>query len=303
VTKPIVLAADAHEDAGTGHLSRSTALACALAARGATVRTLALGADHVVEMDGLRWDPVPATELASQDCAGVVIDSYDLDRALRRDLAGAAPLAEFDDAGEDVEGALAIGPLSVDANDARRIAGPSFACLRRATWGVRAPEPRDAIRRVLVTTGGGDPTGRAATYAATVRAALPEDVGVVWARVGAGATPAGVEPVAPQASLTDEMLLCDLVACGGGLTMLEAAALGIPCVALALVANQRPGRDRLAAAGAVVAADDDAALGAAVARLAAAYDERRELARRAAELVDGFGAFRVAARVSTLAAA
>jgi spore coat polysaccharide biosynthesis predicted glycosyltransferase SpsG len=303
VTKPIVLAADAHADAGTGHLSRSTALACALAARGATVRTLALGTDHVVEIDGLRWDPAEATELVSQDCAGIVLDSYNLDRAVRRDLAGAVPLAEFDDAGEAVEGALAIGPLSVDADDARRIAGPSFACLRRATWGVRAPEARGAIRRVLVTTGAGDPTGRAASYAATVRAALPDDVGVVWTRIGAEAGPAGVEPLAPQASLTDVMLACDVVVCGGGLTMLEAAALGIPCVALALVANQRPGRDRLAAAGGVVAADDDAALGAAVARLAATSDDRRELARRAAELVDGFGAFRVAARVSTLAAA
>lgn len=302
MTKPVVLAADAHPGAGLGHLSRSSALACALAARGVPVRTLALGAQEAIEMDGLRWEPAASPWVA--DSAATVLDSYEIAEVARVELAAAGRLVEFDDAGTDIAGALAIGPLSTDANHTRRVAGPSFACLRRAVWGVRAPRPGGELRRVLVTTGGADPTGEAVSYAAGVRAALPDAVAVAWVRPdGAGEPPAGVTPVDLSPSLASEMLASDLVVCGGGLTMVEAAALGIPCVALVLVENQRPGRDRLVAAGAVAPADDLDALGLVVGRLATSPDERCNLAGRAAALVDGFGAFRVAARVADLASA
>jgi UDP-2,4-diacetamido-2,4,6-trideoxy-beta-L-altropyranose hydrolase len=303
VSEPIVLAADASAAAGLGHLSRCTALACALAARGTHVRTLALGAERAVEMDGLRWDPVSASELASNGMAALVLDSYALSGGERSELAEAAPLAQFEDRGDDVAGDLAIGPLSADADEVGRVAGPRYACLRRALWGARLPSQGDGLRRVLVTTGGGDPTGAAMSYAASVRSALPDDTAVVWAgAVDAGPTPPGVQRLARQPSLTDAMLASDLVVCGAGVTMLEAASLGLPCIAILLAENQRPGWDRLAAAGAIVPAKDQDDVAAGLARIAAAPQERRALADRAAALVDGFGAFRVAARVEALVA-
>jgi UDP-2,4-diacetamido-2,4,6-trideoxy-beta-L-altropyranose hydrolase len=304
VSEPIVLAADASAAAGLGHLSRCTALACALGARGTNVRTLALGAEHAVEMDGLRWDPASATELASNDLAALVLDSYALSGGDRSDLAEAAPLAQFDDRGDDVAGDLVIGPLSADADEVGRIAGPRYACLRRALWGARLPYERHGLRRVLVTTGGGDPKGDALRYALSVRSALPDDIAVVWAApADAHPAPPGVQRLARQPSLTDAMLASDLVVCGAGVTMLEAASLGLPCIAIPLAENQRAGWDRLAAAGAIVPAKDEDDVAAGVARIAAAPQERRALADRAAALVDGFGAFRVAARVEALVAA
>jgi spore coat polysaccharide biosynthesis predicted glycosyltransferase SpsG len=107
--------------------------------------------------------------------------------------------------------------------------------------------------------------------------------------------------VTQQPSLVRAMLESDLVVCGAGVTMLEAAALGVPCVALTLADNQRPGRDQLAAARIVAPADGVEQLQDVVARLASSVQERRRLAREGAALIDGFGAFRVAVRVADLA--
>ena len=301
VSEPFVVAADASTAAGLGHLSRCTALACALAARGAHVRTLALGAEHPLEMDGLLWEPASPSALRPDGAAALVLDSYAISAPGRSELAETAPLAQFDDRGDDLAGELAIGPLSADLDGVGRIAGPRFACLRRAFWGARVPYEGHRLQRVLVTTGGGDPTGEALSYAASVRTALPDDVDVRWvAPVDAGLAPAGVRRLARQPSLTSAMLASDLVVCGAGVTMLEAASLGRPCIAIPLVENQRPGWDRLAAAGAIVPAKDQDDVAAALSRIAADPQERRALANRAAALVDGFGAFRVAARVEAL---
>lgn len=302
MTPTVVLAADAHPGAGLGHIARSSALACALSALGVAVTTVALGAQDAVELDGLRWQPgglplgLPA--------AATVLDSYSMDDGLRGELAQATRLVQFEDARREVAGVMAIGPLSADFDDEHRVAGPSFVCLRRGLWGRRAAAPVGEVSRVLVTTGGSDPTGEAARFAEVVRAGLPSTAAVTWIRPAAvHAAPAGVTVAGPAPSLTAEMLASDLVVCGGGLTMVEAAALGVPCVALVLAENQRPGRDRLAAAGAVRAVDGVDEIGLAVQSLACSVEARRALARTASDVVDGFGAFRVAARVAALAAA
>jgi spore coat polysaccharide biosynthesis predicted glycosyltransferase SpsG len=301
VTPPVVLAADAWPDAGLGHLSRSSALAAALADRGTAIRTLGLGAAAPVELDGVRWEPAAEVD---GPASAVVLDSYRLGDAARAALAREWPLAEFDDAGRAIAGRLAIGPLSGDADDDARVAGPRFACLRRAFWEAPSTRRADTLRRALVTTGGGDPTGRARDYAAATRIAVPDSVEVAWVRPqGAGDPPDGVEVLESLSSLADELRRADIAVTGAGVTMVEAAALAVPCVAVALAANQLPGRARLAEAGAVAVADDPNAVRAQVAWLAVSAPDRRELAARASALVDGRGALRVADRVAALATA
>lgn len=296
MTGAVVVAADGAPDDGLGHLSRCAALACAL---GEQTRTLALGAREPVTIDGVRWEPVTTVDPAG--AAVVVLDSYRTPDDLRARLAAATKLAEFDDTGRAIAGRLAIGPLGDDADEERRVAGPRFACLRREYWD-RSPATTGDLARVLVTTGGGDPTGAAADYAAAVRAALPDGVAVAWVRpTGTGAPPPGVEVVPLQPSLGAELQRADLVVCGAGMTMVEAAALGRPTIALALAVNQRAGRERFASAGAVATADSADELVAVVQRLARDSAERRQLGTRGAGLVDGRGALRVAERVARLA--
>jgi spore coat polysaccharide biosynthesis predicted glycosyltransferase SpsG len=252
-------------------------------------------------MDGVRWEPGSPTALSADHPSAIVVDSYAMSDSDGADLAAVAPLAQFDDHGDDVAGALAIGPVSAEVDEPGRVAGPRFACLRRAFWGAPARDAGRPLRRILVTTGGGDPTASAVTYVTSVRAALPHDVDVIWSRPDDDhPAPAEVQPIAAQPSLIDTMLACDLVVCGAGVTMLEAASLGLPCIAIVLAENQRPGRDRLAAEGAIVPAEDADGVAEALVQLAGAADERRALAHRARALVDGFGAFRVAARVEAL---
>jgi UDP-N-acetylglucosamine:LPS N-acetylglucosamine transferase len=91
------------------------------------------------------------------------------------------------------------------------------------------------------------------------------------------------------------------------MTLVEACALGVPIVVLAVVPAQRPAARAVAAAGAALDAGHPdprfaaARAARAVLRLLRAPRHARQLAARAQELVDGAGAARVAARLRTLA--
>ena len=77
-------------------------------------------------------------------------------------------------------------------------------------------------------------------------------------------------------------------------TALEAASLGGPTVAIAMVENQRANVERLEAVGAVEQGALDESLSGRLRRLASDFRRRTHLGRTAREAVDGFGALRVA---------
>jgi spore coat polysaccharide biosynthesis predicted glycosyltransferase SpsG len=115
----------------------------------------------------------------------------------------------------------------------------------------------------------------------------------------------------PLPSLARELRACDVAIVAGGVTLYEACALGVPAVAVPVVAAQRATVEGFAARGAVLAAPlASAARGASVGLVAdhvATLVSRPDLARRQARvagaIVDGKGATRVARALAWLAGA
>lgn len=182
------------------------------------------------------------------------------------------------------------------------LCGPRFALLASAYRGAARYRFQDTVRSIGIFMGGTDPGGVSARVLAACRSAG------FHGPVELATTSANPHLVALQdtcqrdghAILTlDQPDLAaffarhDLqVGAGGGATW-ERCCIGAPTVALALVANQSAVVPGLAALGALRAADA-ATLPAVLRELVADRAARLALAERAAALVDGRGAQRVA---------
>jgi spore coat polysaccharide biosynthesis predicted glycosyltransferase SpsG len=296
----VTLVADAAPDVGLGHITRTGALAVALRARGTAVACHGYGATKPFERDGVEWQPLASPAELPEPAGVLVLDSYRLDAG---ELPDGGPLVVMhDQAGAPDRAALVVSVASADPGD-RWLTGPRHACLRRSFWGLPIATIGAGVERVLVTTGGGDPGANAyAIAAAAARGAPDAQVSLVVGPQSAVEPPPGVRELRVS-NLRDALRAADVVVTGAGQTMLEAAAVGAPCVAVVLSDNQRRQGERLAADDAVrlVPSPDASAVEAAVAGLVASRDERVALARAAQAAVDGYGAFRVAFRVAELA--
>lgn len=276
------LVADSGPAVGLGHRRRLGALATALDAIGVDTELL-----------------TPEDRVADHAPDLVVVDSY----RVRADAPGrfeAPVLAAVDDLTRDLAVDVVIDPSpGADATAHTRarvvLAGATYALVDPALAAVPGPAAAPTVTRVFVTLGASDAARTVGDLAARLAARLPE----VAVRVASGpwrhteAAP-GVTVVDAPAGLADELAAADLVVCAGGVTMLEAAVLGRPVVAVLLAENQRRAVEALAAAGAVVASDLDRAADAAAA-LAADPDARATLSANARRTVDGHGAARTAA--------
>ena len=182
------------------------------------------------------------------------------------------------------------------------LCGPRFALLASAYRGAARYRFHDAVRSIGIFMGGTDPAGISARVLSACRhAGFTGPVEVVSTSANPQLT--GLRDACQRdgrATLTlDQPDLAaffarhDLqIGAGGGATW-ERCCIGTPTVALALVANQSAVVPGLAALGAVRAADD-ATLPGVLRELIADPAARRSLAERAAALVDGRGAQRVA---------
>lgn len=304
-----VLAADGTPAAGLGHVARSSAVAVALERAGLGVRCFVLGADEPVECDGIHWRPVTDLRAARPlaDAVVVVLDSYQLEPSDMEAIPEGIPIAVLQEHVAPPPGAALVIAAGADPelSGPHRLCGLEYACLRPAFWRPPQRAPAGRINRVLVTTGGGDVIyGLGAELAATAQEALPEaEVALVRGPYGTGDAPAGIRLIAAPDSLHDELLATDAVVTTGGQTLLEAAALGAPAIAVVAVENQRAQTQQLAAAGAVRVVElPPDRLTAILQELDGAPEQRGQLARHAQKAVDGRGAERVAARIAALAA-
>lgn len=182
------------------------------------------------------------------------------------------------------------------------LCGPRFALLAGAYRGAARYRFHDAVRSVGIFMGGTDPGGVSARVLAACRStgfAGPVEV------VSTSANPqltalrdacqrdGNTTLTLDQPDLAAFFTRHDLqIGAGGGATW-ERCCMGAPTVALALVANQSAVVPGLAALGAVRAADE-ATLPGVLRELIADPAARQSLAERAAALVDGRGAQRVA---------
>jgi spore coat polysaccharide biosynthesis predicted glycosyltransferase SpsG len=235
---------------------------------------------------------------------GVVVDSY---RARADDpaLFEADAIVAFDDLARDLAVDLVVDP-SPGAEPHRHPAARKVVA--GAPYAVVDPEIRRMDRRpagrpvasVLVTFGAADTAGLAAGVAAELARSLPDAVvelplGPWWE----APVPTGVRAVRCPDGLAPRLATADLVVSAGGVTLLEALALGRPTVAVVTAENQRLAVEHAASAGAAIASSIES-VGREATALAADAAGRATLAGNAARLVDGLGAGRVAAEVLAL---
>jgi UDP-2,4-diacetamido-2,4,6-trideoxy-beta-L-altropyranose hydrolase len=305
VARLAIVVADGGREAGLGHLTRSSALAVALGRLGIGVRCLALGAAESLERDGVPWEPLAEFRDRPFEGASVlVLDSYRLNADDVTTVPQAVPMVVLQEhLPPPSRAALVVSAGAEPSADARQLAGLEYVSLRPAFWSAPERTIADRIGRVLVTTGGGDAVpGLGAGLARVARDSLPNaTVTLVRGPFGTGDAPPDVELLDAPETLYGPLLEADVVLTAGGQTVLEAAALGTPSVAVIVFENQRPHVLRLAALGATrlleLPADE---LPALLRRLDASPEERRELARNAQAAVDGRGAERVAERIAAL---
>ncbi len=297
----VLVVADAGADAGLGHIARCSAIAVALRTRGLHCRCLAVGTD-IPPRAVIAWEPVANAEaLTRLNPRLLLLDTYRLDATAVRARTGARRLAAMHDEGpllEEADLIITSDPRVMGAS-ANVVGGPELSPLGPRFWGLpEPPDPAEHVRRVLVTTGGGDPGGYAVAIARTVHDALADaKVTLVRGPHAAFADPeGGIAVLDRPPSLLEHLLSADMVVTAGGNTALEAAAVGIPTVTLVLAENQRAITGALAAGGATDLLDPAplAELGNAVRTLAVDRELRRERVRRGREIVDGYGALRAA---------
>ena len=252
--------------------------------------------------DGIRWTPADAATLAdtAQNAAAVVLDSYSPNDDVGRIVPEQVPIVALHDFGEPPgRAALVISVGAPERPGNRFLTGFRFASLRPAYWGLPERRAAPSVQTVLVTAGGGGAAGEAPRFAAAVREALPAARIRVVGSSGADVASPDIEILGSPPVLLRPLLEADLVVSAGGQTMLETLAAGVPCVAVPLVENQRPQTERVAAEQAVLSATPET-LADAVGTAAGDADLRAALVRRGQELVDGYGALRIAYYVERL---
>ena len=306
VTERVVLVADSGEEAGLGHVSRSSAVAMALRCRGIEARCHALGAKQGFERDGIDWSPLAGRALSTLDGSVLFVDSYRIPRDELARIAASTALVVMHDHGAIPEGAALVVSTSAPppGGHAARLIGLEYASLRPAFWGLPRRVLRSSIEDVLVTVGSGLFAEVGSEIAAALAAGLPHArVTLVCGPYATNSGPAGVALLDAPDSLLHPLLQADLAVSASGQTMLEAAAAGTPCVALPLVANQREQALRLADHGGarVVDPPDPGEITAAAVELAESAHARRELSLNGQRAVDGYGALRVAFYIARLA--
>ncbi len=275
----VVLAGDVGPTVGLGHRRRLEALGAALRARGCPTRFVPIVHDG------------PAPD--SNDADVLVIDSY-LTRADDADRYRAKVIVAIDELDRGLAVDLVIDPTPGVAGD-MVIVDPTLRDFPVA--------PIAAVRSILVTLGASPLAGHAAALADAIGAAHPElrialAIGP-WIDGPAGSS---VEVVASADGLGSWLRGADLVLTAGGVTMLEACALGRPTIAVTMADNQRRAVDALIERRGVVGATIDTALDTAKAVIGD-LELRRALSERARGAVDGRGADRSADAILRLMSA
>ena len=244
--------------------------------------------DTPVAADGQRW-------LKAARRRGIAVASIH-DR-------GIAPLSSD----LAIDGSLAArGPIS---GARRSLVGPRFMVIDSRR--VARPKPVDDNCLVVIALGGGPRVRLARQLGDEILRRVPRARVVIAAgfaakRARSTAPGSRLEWLGPRDSLAAVLGTAAAAVVAGGVTLYEAAALGVPTVAVPIVAAQWPTVRAFARAGAALAPGragsiDVKAVAAAVRRLLVDRPYATSIARRGRQLVDGQGARRVARALHTLA--
>lgn len=198
-----------------------------------------------------------------------------------------------------IDGSLA-GPVRI-TGATRTLKGPRYMVVDPAVAGRRSAPL--ATPSVVVAFGGGTRAVLARQVARAVRRAMPG----VAVRIAGGFAPRldshgddGIEWLGPQRSLVPLLSKASAAIVAGGVTLYEAAALGVPVVAVPVVAAQRPTVRAFTTAGLALTGATPSLASAAVAALLTRPSLGRAARARGPRLVDGHGASRVARELNAL---
>lgn len=291
---------DLGSSTGLGHFARMTALSAALTVKGCEVR-LGLASPGVAP-SGERLELVPFGEVggAREEAAACVIDSYLMPGDVRESL---APYVAIDDLGQPGPGAVAVvnpapgADPAAYARDARLLLGPTYALLAPEYWGSAPRPPAFPPKRILIALGSqaSDEGIRAAV--AGVRSCAPE-LEISIAGLPKESSVEGAEVLSRRPGLHTPIAAADIVLTAGGVTALEAAALGRPAIGVLTADNQRANIEGLVDAGCMIAAEpSEQSVAAAVRAYVADGAKFASAAHLGRATVDGFGALRVAAEL------
>jgi spore coat polysaccharide biosynthesis predicted glycosyltransferase SpsG len=193
------------------------------------------------------------------------------------------------------------------ARNGLTLAGPKYAVLDPSLLEDAAPE-RDSYS-VLVALGGGPRAELANDIAEAIVQANPQ----ARVRIAGGFNGLPREEaeriawIGPSRSLHAEMAMASVAVVGGGVSLYEACAHGVPAVGVPVVAAQRPTVaafvKRGVARGIVRGRVTAQAVADECAELLTDEAMRRHMARLGKRLIDGRGAFRAAEAVTRLATA
>lgn len=321
--------ADCGAGVGLGHLARVAALAGAWRAAGheESIVVPADGGGRLLAGEGAAPARIESFDAFVARCAGerpavAVVDSYRLPASAGADLrATGIMVGAFDDQATDPLGAEVVIDGAPGAERRERIRrggvtyllGARFFPLRRALSAQRVTRAVDErVRRLVVTAGGEDVHGRLRTMIDAVLEAFAEARIFTVAVPGAAldGMPARVEVGVTGSPLDSVLADADVVVCGGGQTLVEAASLGTPAVAVLLGEDQRAQHAAIVAAGAALAGGNwtqreeelRASLAGAL-RMVTSAVTRRRMRESGRALLDGQGASRLAAALATAAAA
>ncbi len=308
----------ASSDIGLGHLRRCLHLADEMEARGATVR-FALSGDpqgrSLVADSGFEVQQIERAAYEPTRGELVIVDDYSVSEEQLRDLRRrAGRLAVIDDLADRVLDADLIQNGNANAASLPyrttpscvRLLGPRYSLVGPAFQNLPCRQARAAVERILVTFGGADPLGLTAAAIATVRRALPGAgldvvIGPLFRAKSRVAPRDGVQIHDCPQSLSALMVECDLAVTAAGQTTYELAAAGVPALAFCVAPNQRQSRAALSAVPTLVPVDDlENGLATALRSLAADRGRRQRMIHAGQRLVDGYGAERVAAALSSL---
>lgn len=307
--------------AGGGHVSRCVALGRALLRHAPVEAVLERGGEVWTDKFRDNGITVVCEDQVRRSYAGIVLDDYELgaDDVASWRVRTNGPLVQIEDFGAPLAGIdLAVnatpGLSGERIGGVAALLGPSFAMLAEPYENPPAPVIRETVERVVVGIGLNDQPDATSFALAAISTALP------GAKVDLllGSHSPNVSRLAERCSHNEDWTLhldckapwevarrADVAISGGGQSLLERLALGIPCIGFAVVDNQRPA---LAGAAAVKAVIDlglfkDIRMGElanAIRSLAQDRAYRTALSSAAKRLVDGKGAARVAAHLAAM---
>lgn len=329
----IYIRADANEHIGTGHVMRCLSVASSFVLMGEDVTFITADhrGDHLISGKGYdticidnEWTqmeeelPELIALIKQNKPRMMLVDSYYTTEKYFTSLSEAVPLAYFDDMNAckwDVDYLINYN-IFADTLDytwykgskTKLLLGPNYAPLRNEFKGLSPHQNNVQISDVLVSAGGADPE--------KVTERLIEAVCCKWRDISfhfiVGALNPRIETIKKtkaenavlhinEQHMSDLMKKCDIAISAAGTTLYEICASGIPTITYTLADNQLIAAEEFEKKNIMLNAGDSRnderfveRVEACIEQLIEKYELRKGISQRMQDLVDGFGADRIA---------